>query len=147
MGKVFFATYPMFREGILELDAIYERVTGSSLVKTTGLFSKVDGLAVPSPRPVKITLLAMTVFQISMTDLLATIGIKPTAVVGYSAGETPMIYGGGAGPRVFWGHVRYANGCFEGKFWPEVRHFPDIWGLISGFCPMGSDIKTDTAVG
>ena len=51
------------------------------------------------------------------------------------------------GPRVFCGHVRYANGCFEGKFWPEIRYFLDIWCPISGFCPMGSDIKTDTAVG
>ena len=42
MGKVLFATYPMFREGILELDAIYERVTGSSLVKTTGLLSRMS---------------------------------------------------------------------------------------------------------
>ena len=99
MGKVPFATYPVFREGILELDAIYERVTGSSLVKTTGLFSKVYGLALPNPWPVEITLLAMTMFQITMTDLLATIGIKPTAVIGHSAGETPMIYGAGAGPK------------------------------------------------
>ena len=45
MGKVLFAIYPVFREGILELDAIYECVTGSSLVKTTGLLSEVDGPA------------------------------------------------------------------------------------------------------
>ena len=31
------------------------------------------------------------------------------------------------GPRIIWGHVRYANGCFEGKFWPEVRYLgPDF---------------------
>ena len=99
MGKALFATYPVFRESILELDAIYERVTGSSLVQTTGLFSEVDGPALPSPWPVEITLPAMAMFQIAMTDLLATIGIKPTAVVGHSAGETPMIYGAGAGPK------------------------------------------------
>ena len=93
MGKALFVTYPLFRENILELDTICECVTGSSLVQTTRPFSKVDGPALPSPWPVKITLPAMAMFQIAMTDLLAMIGIKPTAR------ETPMIYGSGAGPK------------------------------------------------
>ena len=99
MGKALFVTYPVFRESILELDAIYKHVTGSSLIQTTGLFSEVDRPALPSPWPVEITLPAMAMFQIAMTDLLATIGIKPTAVVGHSARETLMIYGAGAGPK------------------------------------------------
>ena len=99
MDKALFATYPVFREDILEFYNIYERVTGSSLVKTTGLFSEVNGPTLPSHWPVEITLPAMATPQIVMTDLLATIGTKPAAVVGHSAGETPMIYGAGAGPK------------------------------------------------
>ena len=99
MGKALFSTYPTFRESILELDVIYERVTGSSLIKTTGLFSEADEPPPPSPWPVDITIPAMTMFQIAMVDLLAAIGVKPTAVVGHSAGETPMLYAAGAGPK------------------------------------------------
>ncbi|KAF9653249.1 hypothetical protein BDM02DRAFT_3182788 [Thelephora ganbajun] len=99
MGKAFFSTYPVFRESILELDAIYERVAGSSLIKTTGLFSEVDEPSLPSSWPADITIPAITMFQIAMVDLLATIGIRPTAVVGHSAGETPMLYAAGAGPK------------------------------------------------
>ena len=99
MGKALFSTYPAFRESIVELDAIYEGVTGSSLIKTTGLFSEADEPSPPSPWPVDITIPAMTMFQIAMVDLLATIGVKPTAVVGHSAGETPMIYAAGAGSK------------------------------------------------
>ena len=65
-GKALFATYPVFRESILELDAICEHATGSSLVQTTGLFSKVDRPALPSPWPVKITLPALVMFQIAI---------------------------------------------------------------------------------
>ena len=99
MGKALFSTYPVFRDSILELDAIYERATGSSLVKATGLFSEADGPSLPSPWPVEITIPAMVMFQIAMVDLLATIGVNPTAVVGHSAGETPMVYAAGAGPK------------------------------------------------
>ena len=99
MGKALFSTYPAFRDSILELDAIYERVTGSSLINTTGLFSEIDGPSLPSPWPVEITIPAMTMFQIATVDLLAMIGIKPTAVIGHSAGETPMVYASGAGPK------------------------------------------------
>ena len=99
MGKALFSTYPAFRESILELDAIYERVTGSSLIGTTGLFSETGASPPPSPWPVDITLPAMAMFQIAMVDLLATIGVRPTAVVGHSAGETSMLYAAGAGPK------------------------------------------------
>ena len=101
MGKALFSTYPAFRESILELDAIYERVTGSSLIKITGLFSETSGAppAPPGPWPVDITLPAMAMFQIAMVDLLATIGIRPTAAVGHSAGETTMLYATGAGSK------------------------------------------------
>jgi len=99
MGKALFSTYPAFRKSILELDAIYERVTGSSLIKTTGLFSEVDQPPPPSPWPVDITIPAMTMFQIATVDLLAAIGVRPTALVGHSAGETPMLYAAGAGPK------------------------------------------------
>lgn len=34
----------------------------------------------------------MAVFQVAMTDPLVTIGIKPTAVVGHSAGETDDLW-------------------------------------------------------
>jgi len=99
MGKALFSTYPAFKESILELDAIYEHVTGLSLIRTTGLFSETDTPPPPSPWPVDITLPAMAMFQIAMVDLLATIGIRPTAAVGHSAGETSMLYAAGAGPK------------------------------------------------
>lgn len=98
MGRKLFHTYKVFRDTILELDEVYERVTGVSLVKTTGLF---DGkhCSLSGLWPTEITLPTLTMVQIALFDLLQSIGIKPDVVFGHSAGETALLYASGAGSK------------------------------------------------
>src|ERR1700753_790558 len=47
----------------------------------------------------KITLPAMTIVQIALYDLLLSVGVKPHALIGHSAGETALVYASGAGSK------------------------------------------------
>jgi acyl transferase domain-containing protein len=46
-----------------------------------------------------ITSVAIAFFQIALFDLLISLGLKPNAIVGHSAGETAVLYASGAMPR------------------------------------------------
>ena len=99
MGQSLFITSEVFRNTILELDQVYENVTGHSLIKTTGLFDSSSRLSLPAVWSVEQTLPALCMTQIALFDLLASIGAKPNILVGHSAGETVMLYASGAGPK------------------------------------------------
>ncbi|KAK0461850.1 uncharacterized protein EV420DRAFT_1527612 [Desarmillaria tabescens] len=97
MGHELFKTYPIFRESVLRMDAIYKEVVGQSLILQTGLFSnskkhfqRNDGLW-----PIAITLPSLAILQMALVDLLQSVGIIPDVIFGHSAGETPMLYGAG----------------------------------------------------
>lgn len=97
MGSQLFESYPKFRNSILEMDIIYERVVGHSL-RSLGLFSA--GSAENwNIWPISTTLPAIAMVQMAMFDLLSSINIVPTIVVGHSAGETAMMYASGACSR------------------------------------------------
>lgn len=46
-----------------------------------------------------VTIPALTMLQIATFDALVSLGMKPTAIVGHSAGETPLLYASGAGSK------------------------------------------------
>ena len=99
MGQALFATSEIFRNTILELDQVYEDVTGQSLIKTTGLFDDSLPSSLPAVWSVGHTLPALCMVQIALFDLLASVGVRPDILVGHSAGETTMLYTSGAGPK------------------------------------------------
>ena len=105
-----------FRASILELDAVYASITGTSLIKT-GLFT--DMLKDPAdtlgdPWPSSITLPALTILQLALVDALAAVGVKPDVVVGHSAGETAVLSASGSGSKAMAVELAIARGrAFE----------------------------------
>ncbi|KAJ6452141.1 thiolase-like protein, partial [Mycena vitilis] len=114
MGRQLFAQYPIFRNSILELDDVYRRVKGVSLLESTGLFDISESLpTVTLPEfawPAVITLAATAMLQIALFDLLKSIGIVPDVLLGHSAGETPVLYASGAGPKEMALEIAIARG-------------------------------------
>ncbi|KAK6966524.1 polyketide synthase [Favolaschia claudopus] len=125
MGRQLFAEYPVFRQTILEMDAVYRRVMGVSLIESTGLFSPLDLLSASptvtladSGWPVTITCSAVAMVQLALFDLLQSVGIVPDLIFGHSAGETAVLYACGAGPKAMAMEIAIARGeamtCTEG---------------------------------
>ncbi|KAJ6460695.1 hypothetical protein C8R47DRAFT_993943, partial [Mycena vitilis] len=113
MGRQLFAESPVFRATILELDAVYQRVEGVSLVESTGLFDSSPGtpaVILEETWPVVITLSALAMIQIAMFDLLSLLGVVPDMMLGHSAGETIAMYGSGAGPKEMAMEIAIARG-------------------------------------
>ncbi|KAJ7096113.1 hypothetical protein C8R44DRAFT_379140 [Mycena epipterygia] len=123
MGRQLFAEYPVFRNTILELDDVYRRVRGVSLMESTGLFaldeSQPKSLLPDFGWPVTITLSAIAMIQMAMVDLLKSIGIVPDMMLGHSAGETAALYASGAGSKEMAMEIAIARGeamtCTEGR--------------------------------
>lgn len=99
MGQSLFIASEVFRNTVLELDQVYENVTGHSLIKTTGLFDSSFPSSLPAVWTVEHTLPALCMAQIALFDLLASVGVMPNILVGHSAGETTMLYASGAGSK------------------------------------------------
>ncbi|KAK7042708.1 polyketide synthase [Favolaschia claudopus] len=113
MGRELFAHLPVFRRTVLELDDIYRRVQGVSLIASTGLFEhrSAPGLQLPdSAWPVRYTLPAIAIVQIALVDLLNSVGIRPDMMLGHSAGETVALYASGAGPKEMAMEIAIARG-------------------------------------
>jgi len=99
MGKRLFHAYHTFRRTVLEMDVIYQSLVGVSLVESTGLFRESPSRIPEGIWSAEITLPAITIVQIALYDLLISIGVKPHALIGHSAGETALVYASGAGSK------------------------------------------------
>ncbi|KAJ7780984.1 hypothetical protein B0H16DRAFT_1299265, partial [Mycena metata] len=114
MGRQLFAKFPAFRATILELDAVYRRVEGVSLVESTGLFdsSPLTPTVTLSETswPVVIILSALAMVQMAMFDLLTSLGVVPDMMLGHSAGETIALYASGAGSKEMAMEIAIARG-------------------------------------
>ncbi|KZT09317.1 uncharacterized protein LAESUDRAFT_548010 [Laetiporus sulphureus 93-53] len=111
MGRQLFHRYTVFRDTILELDACYRDATGMSLIQQVGLFDDVHPLQVlPAIWPSSIIFPAMAMIQIALYDLLRSLGLRADVFVGHSAGETPMLYASGAGPKRMAMEIAIAQG-------------------------------------
>lgn len=97
------AAYPVFRESVLACDEVYKAYVGESFLDRTGLF--VQDSVKPSPLetsliwPAEVISVSIAFFQIAMFDLLTALGMRPTALVGHSLGETAVLYASGAASR------------------------------------------------
>ncbi|OSX62618.1 hypothetical protein POSPLADRAFT_1141091 [Postia placenta MAD-698-R-SB12] len=100
MGRELFERFTVFRHSVLEMDRIYETLTGSSMLRDYGLF---DGCGSPGKLkdvwPISLILPSIAMFQIALFDLLTSFGMKPDIIIGHSAGETAMLYASGAAPK------------------------------------------------
>ncbi|KAF8209013.1 hypothetical protein K438DRAFT_1960740 [Mycena galopus ATCC 62051] len=117
MGRQLFAEYPVFRNTILELDAVFRRVKGVSFIESTGLFSAArDQPSSPTIPlcdfgwPVAITVSSIAMIQMALFDLLKSVGIIPDMLLGHSAGETAILYASGAGPKEMAMEIAIARG-------------------------------------
>ncbi|KZT12695.1 uncharacterized protein LAESUDRAFT_668561 [Laetiporus sulphureus 93-53] len=99
MGRQLFNAFPVFRRSVMELDELYKRLTGMSMVNDYGLFGEEAQVEIPQTWPISLILPSIAMFQMSLFDLLVSIGVKPDIVIGHSAGETSVIYASGAAPR------------------------------------------------
>jgi acyl transferase domain-containing protein len=117
MGRQLFEEYPVFRNTIVEMDEVYRRVRGVSLIQSTGLFSPA-GLRSVAPTvflhdskwPATITHSAITMVQMALFDLLKSLGVVPNMMLGHSAGETAVLYASGAGPKEMAMEIAIARG-------------------------------------
>ncbi|KAJ6473847.1 hypothetical protein C8R45DRAFT_1011985 [Mycena sanguinolenta] len=114
MGRVLFSIFPAFRSTILELDDVYKRVIGESLLESTGLFvtrTSLPSLSLsPSGWPVTITVAAIAMLQMALFDLLMSAGVMPSSFAGHSAGETALLYASGAGSKAMALEIAIARG-------------------------------------
>lgn len=103
MGRQLFSKYAAFRQSVYECDEAYREVMGFSLVESSGLFVEPREGADTTKRSVAsewtVTLPALTILQIAIFDLLASLNVKPDVVLGHSAGETALLYASGAAPK------------------------------------------------
>ncbi|KAF8200274.1 polyketide synthase [Pholiota molesta] len=92
------ATTPFLKPTLVPKSTPRLAKLNSFISKSLGLFS--TGSAEKwNIWPMSTTLPAIAMVQLAMFDLLSSVGIVPTAVVGHSAGETAMMYASGACSR------------------------------------------------
>lgn len=87
MGKDLFASEPVFRRSIEEIDGIVERLSGFSIcgaITGRGSASQLASIDVIQP--------SIFAVQVALTDLLRSWGVAPAAVVGHSLGEVAAAY-------------------------------------------------------
>jgi acyl transferase domain-containing protein len=101
VGKELFRASNVFSQTVRDLDCIYERMAGHSLIRKYGLFDdEIDPeSSLDDIWPIAVTLPALTIVQIALLDTLAFLGLKPDIVVGHSAGETATLYASGAATK------------------------------------------------
>lgn len=96
MGRQLMSTQSKFTESLRKSDAILQDLgLPSSLIEELLLdesTSRINQSAIAQP--------AVTVLQIALVDLLKSLGITPSAVIGHSSGEIAAAYAAGALARV-----------------------------------------------
>jgi len=91
MGREMYAKEPVFKNTIDRCDEIFKKIAGWSLLEEMmkpEAESRMNETAVAQP--------ANFFIQAALTDLWASWGVRPDAVVGHSVGEVPAAYVSGA---------------------------------------------------
>jgi len=99
VGRELFAAYPVFQKSVRDMDEVFQRVTGMSIIQDYGLFDDVANPPLPEIWPIALVLPSIAIFQIALFDLLISLGLTPDAIVGHSAGETAVLYACGAASK------------------------------------------------
>ncbi|HET9954020.1 MAG TPA: beta-ketoacyl synthase N-terminal-like domain-containing protein, partial [Polyangiaceae bacterium] len=90
MGRELYATEPVFRQAFDRCSLAFEKLSGWSLTRRIleQQDEPIDDTAVAQP--------AIFTIQVALTALLESWGVRPSAVVGHSAGEVCAAYAAGA---------------------------------------------------
>ena len=111
VGRQLFATYPVFRNSILDLDDVFKARTGESFIHDLGIFGAAAATrTLPDTWPIAVTLPALTAIQLALFDLLTHFGLRPDVLIGHSAGETALLYASGAGSKEMALEIAIARG-------------------------------------
>jgi acyl transferase domain-containing protein len=113
VGREMYRTCRSFRETVDEMDAVYERITGKSLIRDWGLFGDSVATQTLLPQdiwPISVTLPSLTVIHCALFDALTNLGVIPAALIGHSAGETAVLYASGAGSKAMVLELSIARG-------------------------------------
>ncbi|TQV85971.1 non-ribosomal peptide synthetase/type I polyketide synthase [Aliikangiella coralliicola] len=86
MGKALFDVYPVFRDAMKRCDEIFKSITGDSLLKIIYSTDKVDKQNAQIHQT-QFTQPALFALEYSLTQLWFSWGVKPSYVMGHSAGE------------------------------------------------------------
>jgi len=87
MGQELMAREPLFRRKVEEYDAVFQRISGWSILKEMLASEEASNMA-----RTQIAQPANFVLQAALTELWASWGIQPAAVVGHSVGEVTSSY-------------------------------------------------------
>ncbi|HPE71281.1 MAG TPA: beta-ketoacyl synthase N-terminal-like domain-containing protein, partial [Candidatus Competibacter sp.] len=94
MGHALYARLPRFRACIDRLDAIFQEIGGSSLIRGHG-FCQGD-MRAGDLADVRIALPCIVMIQAALVEQLAALGVHPAAVTGHSTGEMAAAWTCGA---------------------------------------------------
>lgn len=81
MGLGLLSEFPVFRDQILQLDRLVQRLGFSSIVPL------IEGKADAETAPSTLLQLAIVVLELALCRLWMTLGVEPSAVIGHSLGE------------------------------------------------------------
>ncbi len=109
MGRELFEQDPVFRDSILQTDKAFSRYMDWSIVdelRAAEPESRIDRTDVAQPMNFAI--------QVAVSDMLASMGVRPSAIVGHSVGEVSAFYVAGVysleeAVRISWHRGRCQN--------------------------------------
>eukprot|EP01065_Artemidia_motanka_P044203 TRINITY_DN624_c0_g3_i1.p1 TRINITY_DN624_c0_g3~~TRINITY_DN624_c0_g3_i1.p1 ORF type:complete len:4504 (+),score=1497.62 TRINITY_DN624_c0_g3_i1:83-13594(+) len=96
MGSELYQRFPAFREAVNRFDECYKAVSGVSLMKDHG-FCGEQPMDVKLMTQLQVTLPCMLAVQVGLIHVLRDFGVRPSAVLGHSNGETAAAYAAGIG--------------------------------------------------
>ncbi|MEX1256304.1 MAG: SDR family NAD(P)-dependent oxidoreductase [Gemmatimonadota bacterium] len=92
MGAELFARFPAFRQSIERFDEEWRPRSGWSIADELANRSSANRIGVDT----SISMVGNVALQMALTDLWASIGIRPSAIIGHSVGEIAAAYASGA---------------------------------------------------
>lgn len=143
VGRELFEKFSVFRASVLEMDETYKAVTGKSIIHDTGLFHGASVPQFPETWPIDVILPSLTIFQIALYDLLLSLGIKPDALVGHSAGETAVLYASGAAPKA----LAVELAVIRGSVFSSIECLGGSMAALSCSAKIASSIITEARLG
>ncbi|NER95034.1 MAG: SDR family NAD(P)-dependent oxidoreductase, partial [Symploca sp. SIO1B1] len=85
MAQQLYQLFPSFREALNNIDKVYAKYSGYSVIEQYGLAR--GDIALETLQDVRISLPCIVFTQVALTELVLKTGVKPSGVLGHSTGE------------------------------------------------------------
>ena len=93
MGSRLYLTEPVFQKSVNKCDAVFKKMSGTSLIHDFGCFLNSDANVINSViDEIEVSQPAILFFQIGLFELLTDWGVQPDVIVGHSLGEVAASY-------------------------------------------------------